>query len=47
VSDLGGGFIAKLMNYIIVEPGGSGIQQRLNMKGIKSRSEASYNMINK
>lgn len=42
VSNPGDGLILKLLNYFIIDPGGAGIQQRLNMKGIKIRSEADY-----
>lgn len=35
----------RLINYFVIDPGGSGIQQRLNMKGIKKRAERDYHKI--
>jgi hypothetical protein len=35
-------FSAKMLNLLIVEPGGAGIQQSLNLKGIKKRAEKEY-----
>jgi hypothetical protein len=39
-SRLGEGFMFNLINKIIIEPGGAGIQQSLMLKGIKKRAEA-------
>lgn len=35
-------FTTKLMNKLITEPGGCGVQQTLNMNGIKSRAEKDF-----
>lgn len=35
-------FSAKMFNLLVVEPGGAGIQQSLNLKGIKRRAEREY-----
>lgn len=42
-SDIGDGFLFDLMNYVITEPGGAGIQQWEMLKGIKKRAERDYN----
>jgi len=41
-SDIGEGFLFNLMNYVITEPGGAGIQQWEMLKGIKERAERDY-----
>lgn len=41
-SILEGGIFMKLINYFIIDLGGSGIQQRLSLKGIKSRAENTF-----
>ncbi|HKL13481.1 MAG TPA: hypothetical protein VJ907_07735 [Halanaerobiales bacterium] len=45
-SDIGEGFLFDLMNYVITEPGGAGIQQWEMLKGIKKRAERDYNNLN-
>jgi len=42
-SDIGDGFLFDLMNYVITEPAGAGIQQWEMLKGIKQRAERDYN----
>ena len=42
-SDIADGFFFDLMNYVITEPGGAGIQQWEMLKGIKKRAERDYN----
>ena len=44
-SDIGDGFLFNLMNYVITEPAGAGIQQWEMLKGIKQRAERDYNNI--
>lgn len=44
-SDIGEGFLFDLMNYVITEPGGAGIQQWEMLKGIKERAERDYNKL--
>ena len=43
-SDLPGGIALKLLNLLITEPGGAGIQQSQMLKGIKQRAEADYSV---
>lgn len=38
-SKLGSGLLFKLMNLLVIEPGGAGIQQSLMLRGIKKRAE--------
>ncbi len=38
-------FTTKLMNTLITEPGGCGVQQTLNLNGIKSRAERDYSKV--
>lgn len=45
-SNLGDSFMIKAMNLLITEPGGAGIQQSQNLRGIKSRAEKDYSKIN-
>lgn len=37
-----GDFMAHVMNKLIVEPGGAGVQQALNIRGIASRAERDF-----
>jgi hypothetical protein len=41
-SDLGKGFVPALMNLLVTEPGGVGIQQTRMFRGIKRRAERDY-----
>ncbi len=41
-SNMGGGLLVKIMNLLITEPGGIGIQQSLMLKGIKKRAERDH-----
>lgn len=41
-SELPDSLITKLINLVVIEPGGAGIQQSQMLKGIKKRAEADY-----
>jgi len=36
------GWGLRMLNYLLIEPGGAGIQQSQNLKGIKARAERDY-----
>lgn len=44
-SRLGEGWVFDLINRLVVEPGGVGIQQTLMLSGLKRRCEAEYTKV--